>query len=898
MNSDPHLPLRRDVRWLGALVGELLRELAPPGTYELVEAVRRASRQRRRGEPRAGRELERLLRDLEPARALELVRAFSTYFGAVNLAEQVHRLRRRQDYLRAGERQPGSLATAVEALHARGLTLEDLRTALRELRFEPVFTAHPTEAVRPELLRKEQRLAAALLERASSPRDPERRIALEERIRLELATTWQTDEQPGRAPTVENEVENTLFYLAEVICDVVPDLHRELTRSVERVYGEPLEVSERLLGFASWVGGDMDGNPNVDASTVRATLEHHRRLALHRHRLQLRELKEHLTQSPTRVGFDPAIGARIAALERELGRANPMGPAGDEMPYRHLLDLLAERLGRAESQPGGAFGSAEELRRDLELLARSLREHAGQKAGLELVERASLGVTVFGFHLAALDVRQEASVLRRAVADLLRIDRDAFEAQLPGERRREISAALLAGPIAPPSEPGPEAIAMLELFRTLIAAQRRHGRRSVGTFILSMARGADDALAALLLARSAGCTDEHGDVPLDFAPLLETVDDLAAAGAILRSLADDATYAAHLARRERRQIVMLGYSDSNKDGGIAAARVALDRAQRELVAVAAERGLELELFHGRGGSVSRGGSKPRAGILALPRGALGRKFRTTEQGEILAAKFGVPGIARRSLEVALGAFLERAAGEDPAAEPAGEVLAIAETLAEQSRAAYRALVFEDPDFLRLFEQMTPIDVIARMALGSRPARRRATRGIGDLRAIPWVFAWTQCRALLPGWFGVGSGLAAARERHGLDALRAAARTWPFFATLLGDVEMVLAKSDLWIAARYAELAGDAGARLFPVLQAEHSRTVAEILAVLETRELLERDPTLQRSIRLRNPYVDPMSLVQIELLRRWRQGGREDSALERVLIQTVRGIARGLRNTG
>lgn len=897
MNSDPHLPLRRDVRWLGALVGELLRELAPPGTYELVEAVRRTSRKRRRGETRAGAELERLLCALEPERALELVRAFSTYFGAVNLAEQVHRLRRRQDYLRAGEPQPGSLATAVEALHARGLTLGDLRTALEVLRFEPVFTAHPTEAVRPELLRKEQRLAAALLERASSSRDPERRNALEERIRLELATTWQTDEQPGRAPTVANEVENTLFYLAEVVCSVVPDLHRELARCVEHVYGERIPVSEELLSFGSWVGGDMDGNPNVDASTVRATLERHRDLALRRHRIQLRELQEHLTQSPTRVGFDPAIEARIAMLEHELGVADQGGPS-DEMPYRRLLELLSERLGRTERDVRGAFASPEELRRELELVARSLRQHAGQKAGLELVERASLGVAAFGFHLAALDVRQEAGVLRRAVADLLRIDREAFEALPPGERQREISAALRGGALAPPAEPSSEVDAMLELFRTLIAAQRRHGHRSVGTFILSMARGADDALAALLLARSAGCADEHGDVPLDFAPLLETVDDLAAAGPILRSLADDPTYAAHLAHRGRRQVVMLGYSDSNKDGGIAAARVALDRAQRELVAVAAERGLELELFHGRGGSVSRGGSKPRAGILALPRGALGRKFRTTEQGEILAAKFGVRGIARRSLEVALGAFLERAAGEDPATEPTEGALAIASTLAEQSRAAYRALVFEDPSFLRLFEQMTPIDVIARMPLGSRPARRRATQGIGDLRAIPWVFAWTQCRALLPGWFGVGSGLAAARERHGLDALRAAARSWPFLATLLGDVEMVLAKSDLWIAARYAELAGDAGARLYPLLQTEHSRTVAEILEVLETRELLERDPTLQRSIRLRNPYVDPMSLVQIELLRRWREGGREDSALERVLIQTVRGIARGLRNTG
>ncbi|MFT5286226.1 MAG: phosphoenolpyruvate carboxylase [Planctomycetota bacterium] len=425
-----------------------------------------------------------------------------------------------------------------------------------------------------------------------------------------------------------------------------------------------------------------------------------------------------------------------------------------------------------------------------------------------------------------------------------------------------------------------------------------YGDRALGPFNISMAKGPDDALAVLLLARAGGCVRADGSVPLDVAPLFETVDDLEAGPDVLRALASDPTYAEHLTSRGNRQIVMLGYSDSNKDGGIAASRVGLDRAQHRLVAVAAELGLQITFFHGRGGSTSRGGSKPRSGILAAPPGALGGHVRTTEQGEIIGAKFGLRGIAERTLEVSLGALLERTAGGDPARAATDEQRAIANTLSAESRVRYRALVHDEPDFPALFQGMTPIDVIERLDIGSRPARRREMRGVGDLRAIPWVFAWTQCRAVLPGWFGVGSGLVSAIEAYGLDSVRSAVREWAFLDTFLSDVEMVLAKSDLDIAARYAELAGDVGARLFPMISEEHARCIETILELREASALLERDPSLQRSIRLRNPYVDPMSFVQVDFLRRWREGGREDPELERVLVQTVRGIARGLRNTG
>jgi len=892
--------LRTDVKRLGARLGEVLRELAPEGVYETVEAARQAARRRRRGEEDAGAELEARLAALPPGEALDVVRAFSAYFGVVNMAEQVHRLRRRIDYLRAGTPQPGSLRAAALALARRGTSREEVLEALRHLVVEPVFTAHPTESVRRTLLKKDQRLARALVERfGEDGLDPIARARLDERITLEIASAWQTEEsQPGR-PTVAEEVEHVLFFLSEVLFTIVPSLHEELERALTLAYGEPLPLARPVVRFGSWAGGDMDGNPGVGAATIRATLARHRELALRRYAEELRTLHEHLSQSRTRADFDPEVLARV----EEYGARFPderaaFPPHTRDMPYRELLWLLSARLERTGRGAEGGYGPPEEFRADLALLERSLAAHRGASAGLALVRRTLLRLDVFGFHLAALDVRQDAEVHRRVAGRLLG---DADFAARPGAERSARLAAACA-PDAPALDAAraadDESRSTLEVFRALAEARRTYGAGALGPYLISMAQGPDDALAVLLLARASGWHDAAGNVPLDVAPLFETVDDLEAAPGVLRQLAAQPLYAAHLAQRGGVQQVMLGYSDSGKDGGLAASRIALERAQVRLVETARELGLRLVLFHGRGGTISRGGSKPRAGILAAPPGALAGHARSTEQGEIIGSKYGLRGIAARTLELSLGALLERTAGGDPARAATDEERAVATTLGRASRQAYRALVHEDPDFPRLFQDMTPIDVIERLRIGSRPARRRAMRGVRDLRAIPWVFAWTQCRAVLPGWFGVGTGLAAAVEEHGLAAVRRAARGWPFLATLVADVEMVLAKSDLDIAARYAALAGSVGARLFPLLVSEHARAVASVLELTESAALLDRDPTLQRSIRLRNPYVDPLSFAQVDLLRRWRAGGREDAALERVLVQTVRGIARGLRNTG
>lgn len=891
-------PLRRDVARLGTLLGTLLRELAPHGVYETVETARLAARQRRKGDEAAGAELERILKALSPSFALEVVRAFSAYFGVVNMAEQVHRLRRRIDYLRDGIAQPGSLRATAFKLQERGATLEEVQTALQSVLVEPVFTAHPTEAVRRTLLKKDQRLARALVARFQGRSlDPVALATLDRAAELEIASAWQTEEELPTRPTVADEVEHILFFVSDVLFRVVPAVHEELERSLELAYDRPVQLDRPVLRFASWVGGDMDGNPNVGADTMRATLARHLEMALRRYGEELRELHEHLSQTTSRVAVDDAVVTRVNAYAARFPDDFASIPARyAQMPYRQLLWLMTARLERKRYGLEGGYRLPEEFRDDLLSIADSLAKHAGARAGLALVRRTLWRLETFGFHLTTLDVRQDAEVHRRVVGTLL--DDAEFSKRSPTERASLIAAALESNTPFETVQQDDEAVRTLDVFRALSEARETYGAQALGPYIISMAQGPDDALAVLLLARAGGCIEPNGEVPLDVAPLFETVDDLKASPDVLRALSKNPTYAEHLGARGRRQLVMLGYSDSNKDGGIAASRVALFRAQERVVAVAKELELDLTFFHGRGGSISRGGSKPRAGILAAPLGSLAGHARSTEQGEIIGSKFGLRGIATRTLEVSLGALLERSVSGDMVGEATDEQRAIAETISSSSRSAYRTFVHDEPEFPAFFQSMTPIDVIEQLQIGSRPARRRSMSGVGDLRAIPWVFAWTQCRAVLPGWFGVGTGLRAAVDAHGLDAVRRALRDWPFLTMLVSDVEMVLAKSDMNIAARYADLAGDLGNRLFPILLTEHQRTLSTVLELAEISELLERDPTLQRSIRLRNPYIDPMSFVQVDLLGRWRAGNREDKELERVLIQTVRGIARGLRNTG
>ena len=890
--------LRRDVSFLGALLGEVLREQGGDALFDTVESARLAARARRDGDEDADNRLHDLLTGLEARRAAEVARAFSAYFSLVNMAERVHRIRRRRAYLSSGDPQPGSLDDVVQRLAADGLSIERMRVLLDRMLVEPVFTAHPTEAIRRTILAKEQRVARILIDRLehgemSGPEEE----TLTRRLRDEITLMWQTAEHPGVRRSVSDEVEHVLFYLTDVVYRIVPTLYRTMESSLDAAYGADAVkgLPCPIVRFGSWVGGDMDGNPNVGPETIRHTLERQRELILDRYISETRDLFRHLSQSRSRINVDDAVEERCREYRRQMPDVAEGIPSRyDDMPYRILLWFCWARL--EETRQGGrlAFPSAEAFTADLELIATSLGRNRGAHAGLVRTTRLARRVTTFGFHLATLDVRQDALVHRRVVGELM-ADTEFID-RPPEERAQILRHAIDTG--SADGQAGRENTATLEVFSSIADARARFGPASVGPYIISMAQGPDDALGVLYLARHSGLADESGNVPLDIAPLFETVADLDHSGETLTGLLADPLYRCHVAARADRQIVMLGYSDSSKQSGLAASRWALYRAEASLHRAADDAGVELTLFHGRGGTAGRGGSKPRDGILAEPPGAVRGHLRVTEQGEIIHAKYGLRGIALRTLELMTGAVLEASAAGTRCDEPRPDWSTAMDTVAAAGQDAYRGLVYDDPDFLGYFRLATPIDIIEGLEIGSRPATRRAGARIQDLRAIPWVFSWMQNRHLLPGWFGVGSGLTAAAVAHGEDVLREMAREWPFFANLLADVEMVLAKTDLGIGARYARLAGPSGERLFPKFVEEFERTNTIIRDVLETETELEREPVLRRSIRLRNPYVDPISLLQVDLLDRWRAGGSKDEDLERALRSTVRGIARGMQNTG
>jgi len=906
--SEKDQPLRSDVRALGALVGTVIREQVGVERFESVEEIRRAAIDRRE-KGYACSDLKAMLQGKSPKESRELVRAFSTYFQVVNLGEQIHRIRRGRAYLQSdGPPQSGSLTDTVLRLRSQGLSRNDIAQLFGPLQVEPVFTAHPTEATRRAILEKQQRIAARLMERLNSDRTLREERAAWDRIRAEVTSGWQTEEHPSVRPTVADEREHVLFYVANVLYGVVPAVHEALEEALDAAFPEretreaELPRAETpLVRFASWVGGDMDGNPNVGADSIREALARHRSLVLHLYLADLKPLARQLSQSASRVSWSKEVQERLdhyTELLPETAASTPERHRG--MAYRALLELMAARIEATGCGGEGRYGDPHEFVADLQTVENSLLEHGGRHAGLFGVTRLRRRAQTFGFHLATLDVRQDARDHRDVMAVLLDDPdwptRDA--AARTDELGRLLGDAGTLGQFADRVTASPSVARCLEVFRAIGACQNEYGADAIGPFVVSMSENVDDVLTVMFLARVAGLGRADEPLPLDVAPLFETVPDLRGAAEVLKALFQHPVYAAHLEARGGRQTVMVGYSDSNKDGGIASARWSLQKAQRQMAEIATGHGVQLTVFHGRGGTVSRGGGKVHRAVAAAPKAALSGRLRLTEQGEVIDAKYGLPSIAIRNLERMLGAVaLKTAEPEDsPASTPLQN--AIAETIATASRAAYRNLVYDDPLFYSFFSHATPVDVIERMTIGSRPASRREGRGIGDLRAIPWVFSWTQNRAMTPGWYGVGAGLEAAVEEHGMTAVAEASSEWAFLGALLDDVEMVLAKADLSIAAEYVPLAPADTHGVFDRIREEFTRTCQLILAVKGADGILAGDSTLRRSIRLRNPYVDPMSLLQVDLLERWRAGGREDDALFESLLATVQGIARGLKNTG
>jgi len=892
--------LRRDVHDLGAIVGELLTEQGGEALFDVVESARRTAIDRREGDSKAGQHLEALVHSLSPITARNFIRAFSTYFQVVNNAEQVHRIRRRRDYLKdSSTRQPGGIEETILRLKEGGLDSKAIQDLLTSLHIEPVFTADNLEPTRRTILRKQQNIIRRLVEVQNPVLTPQETKACFESIRSDVTTIWQTEEHPHEIRTVFDELEHVLFFLTDVIYRALPVLYESLEDALVLAYEQKAAdiTLPTIVRFASWIGGDMEGRPDTTGRTIRETLARQRSLILDLYYNECRQLLGKLSQSTSRVKVSDQVLERIrdySVLFPNTAGSVPLRHR--DMPYRSFLSLIAERLQSTYNDDIYPYESVDEFRHDLQLIANSLANNNCRHGGLFSTKRLIRRVDTFGFHFLTLDIRQSALVNRTVVGHCL--GEENWLEEPAGYRTSRIQQALARNE-SPAVKLNNQAKRALAVFQAIAFCRRKYGQDSIGPYIISLAHGVDDILSVLLLARWADLRRKDGTVPLDIAPFFETIEDLSDCAKTVELLLQDTVYRAHLEKRGNRQTIMVSYSDSNKDVGLASARWSLQQAQSDLVTTLDKAKVELILFHGRGGTISRGAGRTHAAVLGSPAGVVRGRLRATEQGELVNAKFGVRGIALRTLEQTIGSVaIATALPRKTIAKEDAEWHDIMECIAKVSRDRYQSLLHDQPGFYDYFRSATPVDVIERMQRGIRPDLATDSGSVDYLRSTPWDHAWIQSRHILPGWFGFGSGLTAAIMQFSLPTVQEMAESWYFFKALLYDVEMVLAKTDLNIAARYSVLSGDLHEQFFPSIRAEFALAVEQMLALKNQQVLLERQSTLRRSIRLRNPYVDPMSLLQVDLLRRWRKGGREDEELFSALTASISGIARGLQDSG
>jgi phosphoenolpyruvate carboxylase len=922
--GDSQERLRYWIRTLGNLLGETIIEQEGQEIFDLEEDIRGLAKAWRSGDRNAQRAITDRVSLLveDTPRALAVLKAFSTYFQLVNLAEEaqrVHILRRRA--LVAYERGipvAETIANAVRRLHAEGLDADAVRDTLRDLRIMPVFTAHPTESKRRTVLHKLKTIANILREMDSVDMLQVEREEREQELREHIVLLWQSDEMRDRPPTVMDEVRNVLYFYEATLFDLVPKIYREMEKALAESYpGATFDIPV-FLRFGSWVGGDRDGNPNVTVAITEEALRAQKDQVLELYDREVEALYNHLTSATTRVSFSPEF---TASLQRDLllvpTHERDVLDRFELEPYRQKLIMMFRRLEatRAENRREWtaqehnprAYAGAQEFLDDLLLIRDSLRQNKGGRMTRGHLAQLIRQVQVFGFHLATLDIRQHSSRHRGAVGEILGRYGLAANYERMSEAER---VALLSREIASPrpltarlefSEETNETVA---LFRLIRQAREHMGDESIQTYIISMTTQLSHVLEVLLLARDAGLFGQ-----IDVVPLFETVEDLRNAPQIMIKLFQNAVYTQHLAERGTRQQIMIGYSDSNKDGGYLMANWMLFRAQQGLAKVCDEAGIKLMLFHGRGGTVGRGGGPANRAILAQPPESVRGRIKLTEQGEVISGRYSNSDIAHRHLEQLVSAVL-LSSGRRPQYEMETGWAVIMDSLSEAAYRRYRSLV-EKPEFLTYFHETTPIDHIGQLNIGSRPARRKETTDISDLRAIPWVFAWTQSRVNLPSWYGVGTALESwvndpagpgnADGEQRLAQLRGMYENWPFFRTVMDNVQMGLGKGDMAIASLYAKLTdAETRAAIFDDLKAEYARTERLVLAVTGYGELLENESWLQRSIKLRNPYVDPMNYIQVAILDRLRQQPDAPNAAElrNAVLLSVNGVAAGLQNTG
>jgi phosphoenolpyruvate carboxylase len=914
MPTEKDAPLRYDMRLLGRILGEILRTQEGDAVFDLVERIRQtAIRFRREADQGARQELQSMLGELAADRAVTVIRAFGHSSHLANIAEDQHHIRRTRAHAITGDRpRQGTMAWALRRAQERGVARERLVAYFAQALCSPVLTAHPTEVRRRSSIDREMEIARLLDERDRIEFTPDELAANRRALRRAVLILWQTSLLRDSRLRVIDEVENGLAYYDYTFLRELPRLYADLEDQLGVV--DPawngLDIAS-FLRLGSWIGGDRDGNPFVGAEVLGETLARQSERALRFYLDELHRLGSELSLDDRMVEVSEAL--RLLAEHA----ADPSSNRGHE-PYRRAIVGLYARLAATAAALGHRlslrhavaaappYADAAALKADLDTLSDSLSANGSASLASGRLRHLRRAVDVFGFHLASLDQRQNSDVHERVVAEILKAaDAGADYAALAVDARVALLRAEIASarPLVSPHLPySEETTKELATFRAAAEGRRKYGADAVRHVIISKASDESDLLEVAVLLKEVGLLHpREARLEVDIVPLFETIADLQGCAGVMDRALSLPDYAQLVRSRGNVQEVMLGYSDSNKDGGYLTSIWELNKAQIALVEVFRRHGVRLRLFHGRGGSVGRGGGPSYQAILAQPPGTVQGAIRLTEQGEVIAAKYANPEVGRRNLETLAAATLEATLLADGQAPPPAAYLAAMEALSQQAYAAYRGLVYETEGFERYFRESTVVDEISKLNIGSRPASRSKSQRIEDLRAIPWVFSWSQCRLMLPGWYGFGSAVRAWTEMHadGLAILRNMYRDWPFFRSALSNMDMVLAKSDVAIASRYAELVADAALRrsVFERLRTEWQASRETVLAIMQQKEPLDGNPLLARSIRNRFPYIDPLHHVQIELLKRHRAGDDSRHVVEGIHL-TINGIAAGLRNSG
>jgi phosphoenolpyruvate carboxylase len=920
---------REDIRFLGRLLGDTIREQAGVEIFDLVEKIRRAAIQyRRQQDVDSRKDLEKNIGSLDQAEATHVVRAFSYFHHLANIAEDLHQIRAGAVAPRAGTRATGgararggarvrevegSIGFALERLREAGISPRQVVSLLERAKVEPVLTAHPTEVQRKSVLDRQRAITAELTGRSRGAPGDRAPGEVEQELRRQVLLLWKTSELRLVKPTVADEIENGLAYFKSTFLEVIPRVYAALE--------DQLGTNVRLAPFlrvASWIGGDRDGNPHVTHDVTQRAVERQATLVMEHYLAEVNALGSELGLSSEHTKISPEL-AELAAQSPDRGASRVHEPFRRALTGVYArLTATARALGAGSARapaappvgPARPYATAAEFLSDLEVVAMALTSDG---AGLVVEGRLRhllRAVTTFGFHLAPIDLRQHSGVHARVVREILAraTGRDIYETLSEPERQEVLLRELLtARPLVSAyTRYGEETTESLRTLETVADIHRRFGAEAVPNYVISMTGGPSDLLEVALLLKEVGLvtTGQEPQAAVNIIPLFETIKDLRACGEIMDQLFSLPYYRQLLESRGEIQEVMLGYSDSNKDGGFLTSNWELYKAERTLVDVFRKHGVRIRLFHGRGGTVGRGGGPSYYAVLAQPPGSVNGQLRLTEQGEVIASKYADPLIGRRNLETLVAATIEATLldGSDVGSDETRFHEAL-EELSELAFHAYRDLVYETPGFIRYFREATPINEISDLNIGSRPSSRKSTDRIEDLRAIPWVFSWGQCRQSIPGFFGFGTAVRSYLEKdrtRRLAVLRAMYARWPFFRTVVDKLDMVLAKTDMGIAARYARLVGDRKLRaaIFGRITREHEDTRKAFFAITGTKTLLQNNLTLARSLRNRIPYIDPLNHLQIELLRRLRAGGGDRDELRRAIHLTINGVAAGLRNSG